>query len=185
MTDDASTLIARNLKRLRERLGWSQAALAESSGVPRPTIAHLEAGQANPTLAVALRVARALGTTVDQLVAATPDSAVIVPLKDLPSQRLGRGKRFPILGETAQTGVTFERIVLKGGGRVHFELGAAGAQVIVAESGEFTLQLGETSEELSEAHVAFLRVPVEIQAKTEGLLYRLSGLWNLPGAGFP
>lgn len=185
MTDDASTLIARNLKRLRERLGWSQAALAESSGVPRPTIAHLEAGQANPTLAVALRVARALGTTVDQLVAAAPDSSLIVPLKDLPSQRLGRGRRFPILGESSQVGMVFERIALKNGGRVHLELGSAAAQVLVSESGTFALHLGESSEDFPEMHVAFLRVSVEIQAKTDGLLYRLSGLWNLPTAGFP
>lgn len=185
MTDDASTLIARNLKRLRERLGWSQAALAESSGVPRPTIAHLEAGQANPTLAVALRVARALGTTVDQLVAPAPDLAVVVPLKDFPSQRLGRGRRFPILGEGAPSGVVFERIVLKSGGRVTCELGGSGAQVLVAESGEFVLHWGETSEALPEMHVAFLRASADIQAKTDGLLYRLSGLWNLPVAGLP
>ena len=32
---------------------------------------------------------------------------------------------------------------------------------------------------------AFLRVSVEIHAQTDGLLYRLSGLWNLPGPGLP
>lgn len=181
MTDDASTLIARNLKRLRERLGWSQAALAESSGVPRPTIAHLEAGQANPTLAVALRVARALGTTVDQLVAAAPDAALIVALKAVPSARLGRGRRYPLLSEGGQNGLSFERLVLKAGTRVTLEIGNSGSQILVAEQGDFELDWGEGQGALAEAHVAFLRLSAEIFAKGDGLLYRLSGLWNLPG----
>jgi transcriptional regulator with XRE-family HTH domain len=56
VADDTSTLLAGNIKRLREESGLSQKALAEQSGVPRPTIAHLESGQANPTLGVVLKV---------------------------------------------------------------------------------------------------------------------------------
>jgi len=44
---------------LRDRLGLSQRALAEKSGVSRPTIANLEAGKSwpNPTTRIALGVA--------------------------------------------------------------------------------------------------------------------------------
>ncbi|MCH2110625.1 MAG: helix-turn-helix domain-containing protein, partial [Polyangiaceae bacterium] len=67
MSDDLSTKLAANLKRLREERSFSQAQLAEESQVPRPTIAHMESGQANPTLTVVLKVTRALGVSVDSL----------------------------------------------------------------------------------------------------------------------
>ena len=66
--DAASRNLARTLGQLREIRGWTQAQLAEASGVPRPTIANLESGSANPTLSVLTRIAGALGVTLDELV---------------------------------------------------------------------------------------------------------------------
>ena len=44
--------------------------LATLSGVPRPTIANLESGSANPTLGVLVRIASSLQVSIEQLIAA-------------------------------------------------------------------------------------------------------------------
>lgn len=45
----------------------SQAALAELVGVSRQTIVAIERGNYNPSVELALRLGRALGTTVEEL----------------------------------------------------------------------------------------------------------------------
>jgi transcriptional regulator with XRE-family HTH domain len=56
------------LKKLRERQGLSQAALAKKAQVTDAYIAQLETGKkANPSLDVLKRLARALGVPVTEL----------------------------------------------------------------------------------------------------------------------
>jgi len=55
------------IKEHRIRLGLTQAQLAEAAGVRRETIVFLEAGKYNPSLNLAMDVARELGTTVEEL----------------------------------------------------------------------------------------------------------------------
>jgi transcriptional regulator with XRE-family HTH domain len=64
----ASQYLARNLKSLREALSLTQQQVADRSGVPRATLAHLESGDGNPTLAVLMRVASALNITIEELI---------------------------------------------------------------------------------------------------------------------
>ena len=56
------------LKQLRAGRGWSLDALARASGVSRSMLSQIERGRANPTLAVAFRIARAFGMTLGALV---------------------------------------------------------------------------------------------------------------------
>src|SRR5688572_28624762 len=51
----------------REALGLSQVALARRSGVSRQSLSAIEAGRATPGVDVALRVASALGSPVEDL----------------------------------------------------------------------------------------------------------------------
>jgi transcriptional regulator with XRE-family HTH domain len=55
------------LKRLRDVAGLSQPALAEAAGVPVATIRGWEQNRRDPVLPTALRVAEALGCTLDEL----------------------------------------------------------------------------------------------------------------------
>ena len=55
----------------RKELGLSQEELAKRCGVSRQTINAIENNKYDPTLALAFRLARTLGTTVDGLF--TPD----------------------------------------------------------------------------------------------------------------
>lgn len=181
MRDDVSTLIARNLKTFRERLGWSQAALAEHSGVPRPTIAHLEAGQANPTLSVALRVARALGVSVDGLVEAADENIVAFGPEDQRTVRSAKFRRTELVAGLSMREGVFERVVLKPGGKVLFELGdtTEGGFAYVAE-GSVTFRTPEETEELGAERAAWFRVPVDVASGEGAVVYRLSGVTHSP-----
>ncbi|BCL39032.1 substrate-binding domain-containing protein [Nostoc sp. MS1] len=56
-----------NLKSIRTRLGMSQQDLANIAGVTRQTISGVESGQYAPSVAIALRLAKALGCQVEDL----------------------------------------------------------------------------------------------------------------------
>src|SRR5688572_23277276 len=55
------------VKNLRTNRGWSLEALASASGVSRSMLSQIEREQANPTLAVTLRIAQAFGMTLGDL----------------------------------------------------------------------------------------------------------------------
>ncbi len=94
MTDDPDRVaahLARNLAGLRHARALTQDALAAAAGLPRSTIANLESGEANPSLAVLVKVAGALAVPIDELLAA-PRAKVRKWTADEVGQRLrGRG----------------------------------------------------------------------------------------------
>lgn len=63
----------RRLRLARLSAGMTQSQLAEVCSVSRQAVAGAEAGSWSPSLGVALQLARALGTSVDQLFATAPE----------------------------------------------------------------------------------------------------------------
>lgn len=61
------------LKEYRERDDLKQAELAELVGVRRETIVNLEKGKYNPSLKLAMDIAKVFHTTVEELFADTED----------------------------------------------------------------------------------------------------------------
>lgn len=61
--------LTNNLRAERERLGWTQAELAERIGVSRKTVNTVENGVFIPSTLVALKLARALDRPVEALFA--------------------------------------------------------------------------------------------------------------------
>lgn len=55
------------LRVLREERSWSQGRLAEEVGVSRQTINAIETGRFDPSLPLALRLARLLGRPVEEI----------------------------------------------------------------------------------------------------------------------
>lgn len=55
------------IKELRKQMGYRQQDLAQALGVSRQTIIAIENDKYNPTLELAMRLARLLHTTVEQL----------------------------------------------------------------------------------------------------------------------
>lgn len=67
----------RRLRLARLSRGLSQEQLAEEAGVTRQSITGLESGRWDPSLRVALRLARALGTPVEELFSTDPTNTTI------------------------------------------------------------------------------------------------------------
>jgi transcriptional regulator with XRE-family HTH domain len=59
--------LGRRVRQLRAGRGWSLELLATASGVSRSMLSQIERNQANPTLAVTLRIARAFGLSLGEL----------------------------------------------------------------------------------------------------------------------
>ncbi|MEN0064409.1 MAG: XRE family transcriptional regulator [Myxococcota bacterium] len=116
-TEEASQNLAQSLSQLRELRGWTQQRLADLAGVPRPTVANLESGSANPTLAVLVRLATALQVTLDELVSPPRATARLYRRAELPTQQRGTVEVRQLLPD-AIPGVTVERLALPPGQRL-------------------------------------------------------------------
>lgn len=73
----ATAELPAQVRRLRRAKGWTLEELAATSGVSRSMLSQIERGEANPTLAVAFRVARAFGVSLDDLVTTPPYEGAI------------------------------------------------------------------------------------------------------------
>ena len=70
MTDaeEVSRNVCQRIRDLRREAGWSLDVLSKASSVSRSMLSQIEREQANPTLAVTVRIATAFGMTVGELV---------------------------------------------------------------------------------------------------------------------
>jgi transcriptional regulator with XRE-family HTH domain len=74
---DIKEVLARNIKAARERLGYSQARLADLAGVSVPFIGEIEIGRKSPSLENVGNIAEALDMEVFQLFLEEEQKAVI------------------------------------------------------------------------------------------------------------
>ncbi len=102
--------VASRTRAMREHRGMPQAALASQVGVSRQSLHAIEVGRAIPGVDVAIRIARTLGTTVEQLFPMAPDNAAVDvdgPTGTHSSGRLalaflsGRWVAYPLAGDSA------------------------------------------------------------------------------------
>lgn len=66
--DPLSQLLCEKVKVLRKKQDWTLEMLSAASGVSRSMLSQIERGKANPTLAVACRIAGAFGISIGELV---------------------------------------------------------------------------------------------------------------------
>lgn len=66
--DDASQVLCNRVTELRKAKKLTLDQLAAASGVSRSMLSQIERGQANPTLAVTFRIAKAFGISIGELV---------------------------------------------------------------------------------------------------------------------
>lgn len=92
-TDDraAAAHLARNLASLRHTRSLTQDALARAAALPRSTVANLESGAGNPSLAILVKVAHALGVPIDELLASPRAMVRRWPAAEVASRSKGRG----------------------------------------------------------------------------------------------
>ena len=116
MADPGANLAA-NLKRLREARGLSQRQMAQLSGIPRPTWGSLEAGSANPTLAVLARAAAALQVSIEELIGPPRTAARLFPAAEQRARQRQGARLRPLLPESIP-GLDISRMELGPGGRL-------------------------------------------------------------------
>jgi len=68
--DLAGDALCRRVRELRRERGWTLEALSAACGVSRSMLSQIERNRANPTLAVAFRIAQAFAMTLGELVEA-------------------------------------------------------------------------------------------------------------------
>lgn len=67
--------VKNRLRVLRAEREWSQAELAERLSVSRQTVNAVETGRYEPSLSLAMRIARLFGMTVEEIFELEPDRA--------------------------------------------------------------------------------------------------------------
>jgi transcriptional regulator with XRE-family HTH domain len=115
--DDRGANLAANVRRLREARGLSQQQMARLAGIPRPTWASLEAGGANPTLAVLTRAAAALQVSLEELLGPPRTAARLFAAGEVPVRRRQGAALRPLLPE-AIPGLDIARLELAPGGHL-------------------------------------------------------------------
>jgi DNA-binding XRE family transcriptional regulator len=85
--------IGEGIKSFRALHKLTQTTLAKRAGIPRATLANMEGAKSNPSISVVVKVARALGVTVDDLITRRQSPHVTeVERKDMPVMRQDDGK---------------------------------------------------------------------------------------------
>ena len=116
MTDIRRNL-ATNIRRLREAHNMSQQQIAQLSGLPRPTWASLETGNANPTLTVLSKAATALSVSIEELVGAPRNEFEFIPADKVKERKRQGGWLRPLLPDSLP-GLEISRTELEPGGRM-------------------------------------------------------------------
>src|SRR5262245_20927959 len=109
-----SDSVDNRVKALRQARGWTQGQLADAAGLSRTGVGAIEAARLVPSVAAALSLARALGTTVEELFG-TPVSGDVAfawlpaafPCRYWAAEIAGRTLLFPVEsgGELRHDGV--------------------------------------------------------------------------------
>ncbi|MCB1045075.1 MAG: helix-turn-helix transcriptional regulator [Acidobacteria bacterium] len=118
MSDLAKDLAA-NLVQLRRVRGWSQADLATLAGLPRSTIAHLETGGGNPTLATVSGLAKALSVSIEELLIPCRPQTALLRAEEVPvHKKVGGAVRVAKLLPDKLRGMELDRMELAAGVRM-------------------------------------------------------------------
>lgn len=176
MTDVTAHNLAANVRALREARGISQQQIAQIAGIPRPTWANIESGEANPTLAVLTRVASALGARIEELLTSPRSETRHWPAETLPSQRQGRASLRTLIDHPS-AGLVMQRLVLQPSSALVSKPHAPQTYVyLTCEVGELHVELGQSEHTLMAGDLLTFRAdqPHTLRNATR---VRASGFW--------
>ena len=117
MDAEAAARLGSNIGQLREARGMTQQQMAKLAGVPRATWAHLESGNANPTLSVLHRAAAALQVTIEELIRAPRPAVKHFPAATVPVKTRGNVAIRKLLPDPIP-GMEIDRMELPAGARL-------------------------------------------------------------------
>ena len=116
---DAMDSLADNLKHQRKRAHLTQAGLAEAAGLPRATVANLEQVGANPSVSTIVAVAKALGISIDELLAPPPEHRYYKVMPDEMQEYRSEGGAYlaRLMSPISSKGVQINHVILQPGCR--------------------------------------------------------------------
>ena len=153
------------VKDLRKLRGWSLDALANASGVSRSMLSDIEREQANPTLAVTLRIAQAFGMSLGELIEMPSASSAVTVIRaddhayDYRSDKSSRIRTLSPLN--LEKDVEFYEVQLQPGGSLrsaaHFE---GTREFLAVQKGQVRVESAGDSETLHPGDSASYRADV-------------------------
>jgi transcriptional regulator with XRE-family HTH domain len=153
------------VKDLRKLRGWSLDALANASGVSRSMLSDIEREQANPTLAVTLRIAQAFAMTLGELIEMPSASSAITVIRaddhayDYRSDKSCRIRTLSPLN--LEKDVEFYEVQLQPGGALRSAPHFAGTREFLAvQKGQVRVESAGDAETLSLGDSASYRADV-------------------------
>lgn len=157
MIDKTSSYLALNVREHRSSRQLSQAQLAKMAGIPRPTLAHLESGTANPTLSVLMRLASTLQVLIEELVAPPRATARHFCPEELPQRQRGSVTIRKLLPDPVR-GLDIERIEIPAGAHLPGIPHARGTRkYVVCEMGSVDLSTPADTHRLETGDVLIFR----------------------------
>lgn len=148
--DSISRQLCQRVRALRAERGWSLEVLSQACGVSRSMLSEIERERANPTLAVAVRIARAFDLSLGELVEPDrpADEIVVIRAGDPDSVfRDEAGVRIRTLSPLhLEKDVEFYEIVLQSGAELssapHFQ---GTREFLTVEKGKLRVESGGSS----------------------------------------
>ncbi|MCB1127199.1 MAG: helix-turn-helix domain-containing protein [Verrucomicrobiae bacterium] len=150
---DTGGQLCRRMKALRQERGWSLETLANASGVSRSMLSEIERGRANPTLAVACRIAAAFGLSLGELVDSGPATSSISVIRADDRAHLYRSDHDVTIRTLSplnlEKDVEFYEVTLQNGGELRSAPHFAGTrEFLTVHQGRVRLESGPDGEEL-------------------------------------
>lgn len=153
------------VKHLRAGRGWSLESLANASGVSRSMLSQIEREQANPTLAVTLRIARAFGLTLSELIEMPGAASAVTVIRandHTYHYRSDKDCRIRTLSPlNLEKDIEFYEVRLQPGGALrsspHFE---GTREFLTVQKGRLRIESANDSEELNPGDSASYRADI-------------------------
>ena len=171
--DAVSRGLCRRVRELRGERNWSLDSLSKACGVSRSMLSEIERERANPTLGVAVKIARAFGLSLGELVEAeSPRDEIAVIRADDDSHvfRDEAGVRIRTLSPlNLEKDVEFYEVVFQPGAELksapHYE---GTREFLTVERGKVVVDSGEKSVALGRGDSASYRVDVPHRVANAG-----------------
>ncbi|MFH1303948.1 MAG: XRE family transcriptional regulator [Planctomycetota bacterium] len=163
--DEISGQLSQRVRALRKERGWSLDSLSAACGVSRSMLSQIERGEANPTLAVTVRISQAFGIALGELVEApiSTSSIEVIRAEDRTFHyRSDAECRIRTLSPLhLEKDVEFYEVLLHIGGKLksapHFK---GTREFLTVEKGKIELQSGDDTTLLGPGDSASYRVDV-------------------------
>jgi transcriptional regulator with XRE-family HTH domain len=178
--DAVNRHLGTRVKHLRGTRGWSLESLANASGVSRSMLSQIEREQANPTLAVTLRIARAFGLTLGELLEMPGAASAVTVIRSNDHTHHYRSDKDCMIRTLSplnlEKDVEFYEVRLQPGGGLrsapHFE---GTREFLTLQKGRLRIESANDAEELNAGDSASYRADVSHAlvniGKTEAVVF--------------